>query len=349
MSDAGVRTMLGLIARLPEQLERSWSATRARDLPDLSSVRRMVVCGMGGSAAAAEICAGSFAGPRFEIVVCRGYSVSVSLRDDDLLVFSSYSGNTEEILACFEDVRERRPHGSCLVITSGGELERRALAAGIMVLEVPGGLPPRASLGYGVGCLAGVLAAAGIPAVAAQVDSAVEVLSRGNVRWGLDRGETPDGALQDLAEALQGRLPVIYAGAPPSIAAARRLRAQLNENAKVLASTAEFPELDHNEIVGWSLATRARQESVVLALRDPQEHPQVRRRFEITREVLAQRVPQWLELAAAPGPALARSMELAQAGDVLSVLLARLNGVDPMPVQPIDILKSRLGSGPGGA
>lgn len=349
MSDAGVHTMLGLIARLPEQLEQSWSATRSQALPDLSFARRMVVCGMGGSAAAAEICAGSLAGPHFEIVVCRGYSVGVSLRDDDLLVFSSYSGNTEETLSCFDDVQARRPQGPGVVITSGGELDRRARATGLPVLSVPGGLPPRASLGHGVGCLAGVLAAAGLPEVESQVRAAVELLALGNARWGLEGSQATDPSLQDLAESLQGRLPLIYAGTPSTIAAARRLRAQLNENAKILASTAEFPELDHNEIVGWSLATRAREESVVLALRDPQEHPQVRRRFEITREVLGERVPQWLEYAAAPGPPLARTLELAQAGDVLSVLLAALTGIDPMPVEPIDILKLRLSAAPGAA
>ena len=95
MKGEGVQVMLGLIAQLPAQLQASWAATRAQRLPDLSASRRLIVCGMGGSAAAAEVCAGSFGGAPFEIAVCRGYSVAFDLRADDLVVFSSYSGNTE--------------------------------------------------------------------------------------------------------------------------------------------------------------------------------------------------------------------------------------------------------------
>lgn len=342
MNSSGVSTMLGLVAQLPAQLRASWSATETQRLGDLTACRRMIVCGMGGSAAAAEICAGAFAGPEFEIVVARGYAVGAALRPDDLVVFSSYSGNTEETLACFDDVRRRRPHGPSLVVASGGALAERATAAAIEVLDVPPGLPPRASLGHGVGRLAGVLAAVGVQGVAEAVAASVERLEAGNHRWGLEGVDGRDPFLWELADQLQARLPVLYAGAPTTVAAARRLRAQLNENAKVLALTAEFPELDHNEIVGWSLPSAARAECVVLALRDPHEHPRVRRRFEITREVLGVRVPAWIELEAADGPPLARCMELAQAGDVLSVLLADRTGVDPMPVEPIDVLKQRL-------
>ena len=89
--------------------------------------------------------------------------------------------------------------------------------------------------------------------------------------------------------------------------------------------------------------TRARAEAVVVALRDPGEHPRVARRFEITREVLGDRVPTWRAMQAREGSPLARAMELVQWGDALSVSLAAFHGVDPMPVAAIDTLKDRLG------
>lgn len=342
MSEQGVRTMMRLIAELPEQLRSAWSATAPLALPRLSSCKRVIVCGMGGSAAAAEVCAGSFPASAGEIVVNRGYTVATVLREDDLVIYSSYSGDTEETLACFDDVQRRRPAGPSLAITSGGTLAARAVTTRVHVLELPSGLPPRASLGFGVGRLCGVIGAIGRINPAEAVEAAIARLEAGNLRWGIAGAPATDRTLEEGAELLFGRLPVIYAGAPVTVAVARRLRAQLNENAKILALTAELPELDHNEIVGWSQRTAARDAAVVIALRDPEEHPQVRRRFAITREVLRREVPVWIELEATPGPALARTFELVQAGDVLSVLLAARAGIDPVPVVPIDVLKRQL-------
>lgn len=343
-SRPGVRAMADLVATLGDQLRASFAATRALDLPRFDGVRRVRIYGMGGSAAAAEVLAATLADGRFEVSIVRGYQPSVPATDDTLHVFSSYSGATEETRSCFEHVTAAHASIRAVAMGSGGPLAEAAEAAGMPLLAVPGGLPPRASLGHGVGCLAGLVAHVGLaPDVESDVAAAADRLDAGVEALALREGASP--ALEEWTARLAGRLPVVYAGAPVSIAAMRRLRAQFNENAKMLVATAELPELDHNEIVGWGHATAARDEMVVVALRDPAEHPRVARRFAVTRDVLADRVPAWFENAPADGPALARAFESIQWADALSVSLAAAHGVDPMPVAAIDTLKDRLRGG----
>jgi len=344
MTRAGVREMAALVARLGEQLRSSYAIACGHDVVIPTDADRVVVFGMGGSAAAAEVVGGSLAAGTFDLRIVRTYAPPFPLRDRDLLVFSSYSGNTEETLSSFEAVLEGEHADRAVALGSGGRLAELAEAADVPVLPIPRGLPPRASLGHGVGLLCGILQRAGMVGdLTAQVEEAAGRLDDGVRRHGLDGDAPGDDSVSGWAERLSGRLPVVYAGAPVAIASMRRLRAQLNENSKMLVSTAELPELDHNEIVGWGHATSVRSEAVVVALRDPGEHPRVARRFEITREVLADRVAHWGEVSVQDGAPLARCLESVQWGDALSVALASHHEVDPMPVSAIDTLKDRLG------
>lgn len=301
---------------------------------------------MGGSAAAADLVGSLLEGGRIRIEVRRDYGLGGDPGPEALLVFSSYSGGTEETLAAWDEASRVAPDRPRVVVTSGGELQERADRAGVPRLTIPGGLPPRASLGHGIGVLCALLAAVGEPSLLGQVDAAVEALQAGNRRWGLDGPVAADRALEDLAARLDGRWPLLYSGCRLTHAVARRWRAQINENAKLLVSTAELPELDHNEVVGWGQATPARTQARVLALRDESETDGVRRRFVATREVLDLDDDQWSERSTPAGlPPLARMMSLVQEGDVLSCLLARRAGIDPVPVTVIDRIKTRLSGG----
>ena len=155
-------------------------------------------------------------------------------------------------------------------------------------------------------------------------------------------GEATDESLESLARRLDGRLAILYSGCRLTHAVACRWRAQLNENSKLLVARAELPELDHNEVVGWGQKTVVREQARVIALRDESEHPRVGLRFAATREALGLTGDMWSERHAQSGSPLARMMGLVQEGDVLSCLLARQAGVDPVGVDVIDRIKGQL-------
>ncbi len=334
--------MLALVKQLPRQIEAALERVgETSGIEDLSR-RRILLCGMGGSAAAGELAKGIlFSKPVF-FAVHRGYRLPGWVDDETLLIFSSYSGNTEEVLSMWDEADGKVPDAPRVVISSGGALTERAREKQVMAIALPGGLPPRASLGWGVGVLFGLLGRMGLlPDAEEGLREAVEVMDRLNEDFAAGEN-SPKNRVWRLARRLYGKLPLIYAGGEMTAAVAQRWRAQINENAKALAYTSVLPELDHNEIVGWEVPTRARAETFVIALRDRGDHPRVQRRFELTRSILGAKVPGWENVESEGDSIIARAMSLVLIGDYLSVFLAEAGGVEATPVPSIEILKEKL-------
>ncbi|RME33662.1 MAG: bifunctional phosphoglucose/phosphomannose isomerase, partial [Thermoflexia bacterium] len=242
-------------------------------------------------------------------------------------------------LATFQEAMRR---GCRLVaIATGGDLAAIAEEKGYPLLRFPPCLAPRAAIGYSVVLLLGLLYRAGLVRdYGEDLDEAVAVVEE----WGKDlRPETPTvrNPAKRLAGQLLGRLPVVY-GAGFLAPVARRWKGQFNENAKQWAFWEEMPELNHNAVVGYGIPEGVRERAYVLMLRSLLDHPRVRARWEVTRELLLQEGVAMDEVWARGQSRLAQMLSLIHFGDYVSLYLAVLNGVDPTPVPPIDYLKGRL-------
>jgi len=347
--EEGLRTMLGLIAELPAQLAGAGVLPGLDALrPAATCPREVLFCGMGGSAAAADLLAPLVAVGGLRLSVWRDYGLPGWAGPEHHVVLSSYSGDTEETLSAAAAAVARGC--SLTALTSGGAL--RDLAAGTAGGEgfpcvvLPAGLPPRAALGHGVGVLLHVLHRLGLaPDPAPAVAAAVAVLREGEALFG--PGADPDGnAALALARRLLGRMAVIHSASPEAHPAARRLKAQINENAKSPACVAELPELDHNEIVGWETLRRRRDDFLLVQFRSGDETPVLARRAEVTAQLLAGEFHAVETVTARGDVPLARVLSLVQFGDYLSCYLASAAGVDPMPVARIKELKALLKEGP---
>ena len=255
-----------------------------------------------------------------------------------LFVAVSYSGNTEETLAA---AKAGLDAGLPLVaITTGGELGSMAAGAGSPIIEIPAGLQPRVALAYQAGAVTRTLAA-----VSGALDAVGELRSTADLVDGLLAGGAgPSATLgRDLADAMYGRITVIYGGRGIGFVAASRWKAQINENAKMLAFASEVPELDHNELEGWStLDTMSRRTVALVTLRDPGGHGRIDKRMLLTSDVIKEKVAHVGEVIAQGESALDRFFSLAVVGDVTSVTLADLAAVDPTPVALLEGFKKRL-------
>jgi len=347
--------MFQLVHALGEQLLSS-----AR-LPGLAGVQpleagcgRIVLCGMGGSAIAGDLVQPLLDSGRVSLQVWRDYGLPHWVGPSDLVICSSYSGETEESLSGARDAVSI----GCrlLAITSGGTLGEMASVEGFPAIILPGGLPPRASLGLGLGALVRCLGRLGLveDADAALARTARTLDSRSVSRmspFSLEGGETtataadPEGNIPaaDLAGLLVGKMAIIYTAGDEAHAAGLRLKAQLNENSKVPACLASFPELNHNDLVGWDLDHEARERFVLLIMRGLSHNPRVDRRVELTRKLLSEEFPEIHEITSTAPDVLERTMSLVQYGDYLSCHLARLRKIDPLPVDRITRLKEELG------
>ncbi|MEX2458602.1 MAG: SIS domain-containing protein, partial [Actinomycetota bacterium] len=198
---------------------------------------------------------------------------------------------------------------------------------------------PRAAVGYLTGALLGALVAGGIgPAAGQDVDEAVRVADAAAVRLGPD-GTDPNPALA-LARTIGARVPVVWGSEGIAEAAARRWKTEFNENAKRPAFAAAFPELDHNEIEGWSRG--AGRDFFLVILRSSSEHPSVGPRVEATLSAVSDAGFEHHEVHAEGVLPLAQMVSLMQTGGFVSCYAGLEAGVDPSPIERIEAMKSRL-------
>jgi len=333
-----VGNMRGIIASLPEQLQeglRRGMGTRA----DLGGANRVFIVGMGGSAIAGDIFAAWVADRcRVPVQVVRDYRLPSYAQAGDILVSVSYSGSTEETLAA--TAQGIKLGCKLIAVTSGGALKTLADGVGAETVAVPPGLPPRGAFGH----LFGILPSIGEDWVygdlRGELESAIVHLKDLRTRIVPEVTYRKNRA-KVIAARLKGLVPIVYA-APPFTPVAKRWQTQLNENAKVVAFASAFPEADHNELIGWCSDTAARRFAPIL-LRDRDETPEMRKRLNVTAAMISRLVR--VEYAEDHGDTLlGRMLGLLFLGDYVSLYLAVVRGVDPLPVHPIEQLKARLAS-----
>ena len=336
--DAG--DMLGAVASLPRHARDGYGAGMgAEGLVSADGVTAITFCGMGGSAVAGDMLRALFRGRLImPVEVNRSPELPAYAGPHTLVVVSSYSGNTAETLACFDEAIAR----GCRVlpITAGGALAERAEELGLGTVRIPRGYMPRAALGYLSMSLLGAMESVGLlPRLTGEVDEAADELDRLVEALGPDR-PTERNEAQALAERIGHRQPVGWGADGLGSVAAARWKTPLNENGKVPAWSAALPELDHNEVVGW-FGDRG-DSSFVVALRHDGEHPDVAVRFPISLEIARDAGVITEEVWASGRSGLARFLSLAIMGDFASCYVGLRQGIDPSPIASIDRLKAFL-------
>jgi glucose/mannose-6-phosphate isomerase len=336
--------MYNAIFDLPEQMTKALKLADGWNVPvDLfPDVKNIVVVGMGGSAIGGDI-ARSFLESELVIPfqICRNYVLPEFVDDETLVIASSYSGNTEETLAAVDDALERS--AMIVALTTGGLLEEVAQLNEIPMLRLPGGLQPRAALGFSFVPLLVFLEKIGlIKDCVERIRAAVQHLETTRERMVEDSTSSGNPAKQ-LAGLLSGKIPIIYAGPTLTDVAALRWKAQICENAKTMAFANVYPEFNHNEIVGWAGMTPEQKEQVIVVnLRSSDDHPRVSARMDAVKQQIERLDVMVLDLYATGETKLERIFNLIQMGDFVSYYLAVLNGIDPTPVDAIENLKKEL-------
>jgi glucose/mannose-6-phosphate isomerase len=331
-----LEAVLGLAAQCREGYR---AGVTAADLPSGDGVTAVAICGMGGSGVSGDVIRALYRDRlTVPVTVAKGPVLPAFCGKDTLVVVSSYSGGTAETLACFGEAGD---WGCRLVaVTSGGELGRLAAEQGVAVVPVPAGFQPRAAVGHlAFGALGALESIGVIPTLAEEVAHVAAALERLRNRIG---PEVPlsENPAKRLAVAIGDRFPVVWGADGVGAVAAGRWRTELNENAKTPAFSAALPELDHNEVVGWSAGTGDR--FVLLTLRHPGEHPDVAARFPVSVEVALSAGLQHHEVRADGDTPLSSLMSLVMLGGAVSVYLAALRGVDPTPIDAITRIKKAL-------
>lgn len=334
--------MRNLILNFPKQAEEAVAIGNAALIRmNVNAIRQIVVTGLGGSAIGGDLLRAYLADTcPVPVFVNRHYYFPKYVGKQTLVIISSYSGNTEETVSAYKDAIKRKAKIFC--ITSGGEVEKIAKKHKHPYIKIPGGFPPRAALGYSFFPTLIALSKLGfVKNQKKEIGETLSLLTRLSARY--SRHDSSENTALQLARTLHGHLPLIYSAADRFDTVNTRWRGQITENAKTLAFGHVFPELNHNEIVGWEVLKDLMKKMHVVILRDKDDYTRIKLRMDVTKGIIGDLAGGITEVYSEGTLLLARMFSLLYLADWVSFYLAMLNGVDPSPVKKIDFLKDELG------
>jgi len=340
MSEVDRSDMLGDLVKTPDYCRDAIKRAKQVSVPEKVNPKNNVVAGMGGSAIGGEILHDWLLDTLpIPIEVCRDYTLPAYVNRDTLVFVNSYSGNTEETLTAFLTAISRK----CTVtaVTSGGQLESFCRKLRVPYTIIPEGLQPRVAIPYMFFPLPVLMEKMGVISnIDSELEEAIQILER------VAKANAPDvpaknNRAKQLATELVDTIPVIY-GFRQYSSIAQRLKAQFNENSKVPSRYEVFPELNHNETVGYEAPEALTKKTSIILIRDPQEPPEIRNRIETTTKLVFSRANKVQEIWAEGKGKLAKMFSVMCIGDFASVYLAILQNRDPTPVNMIDIVKREL-------
>jgi len=315
--------------RFPEDIRSAYSQEVRNTVSGIKKNKgmRVIMCGMGGSAIAGDIIKSYLDSEDVLIETVRDYSIPGKLTKDDFVILTSYSGNTEETLSCYRQVR--REGAQLVVMTSGGKLEEAIISGRIPFIKLPKDIPPRAALPYMFFTLLRILEETAL--ISPRNDDVNQLLEH------LHRQSLSDFAIE-LSEKIYGKIPIIYAS-NKFYSIAYRWKTQVNENAKSVAFSNAFSELNHNEITGFE--TKNGLYHVIVISMD-EDNARMKKRMTLSKEILQEKGINVTELNV-KGNRLVKIFNAVLAGDLTSYYLALRYRTDPTPVTTIEMLKRKMG------
>lgn len=324
--------MKTLVANFSKQLSEAISiGSKAQLTPSNHKISNVLICGLGGSGIGGSIVAELVvANANVPINVTKGYFIPAYVNENTLVIISSYSGNTEETINCMELAMVKK--AKIVAVTSGGKILERCKANDFDAIVVPGGMPPRSCLGFSLTQLFFILGFHKIinHNYIADLESAIKLID--------SEEQSIIAESKSIAQKLLGKVPVIYA-TTYNEGIAIRFRQQLNENSKVLCWHHIIPEMNHNELVGW---TEKNENLSVLIFLDKDDYSRNLARVDINKEVIKKYTSSITEIYSKGNSTIEKAIYFIHLGDWISVSLAELRDVDAVEVNVINHLKSKL-------
>ena len=319
--------MKKILEDFPNQIREGYKLGEGTDVQE--PVESIAVAGMGGSALPDEILK-CYLDIEMPIHIIRNYKIRRHVNKKTLFVAISYSGNTEETINCLKEAS--RVGCPMLVIASGGKLMEMAESRGIDFIKIPRGIPPRNAYGYQFFALLRVLENSGfIENQKAYVDKTIMTLQN-NIA-------TIKSNAKKIIQKLDKKIPIIYS-AERNWAIAYKWKINFNENTKIHAFWNIFPELNHNEMMGFS---HMFADFAVIIIRDDEDYHRIKKRMDITKKLIKQHDCNVVEVSLTGSSRMVKLFSAIYLGDWASYFLALEYETDPSPVEMVEELKKEMG------
>lgn len=323
--------MKARVQNFTNQLKEAKSIAEKAVISESKNIHNILITGLGGSGIGGTIISELIADTcKVPITINKDYFLPEFVNENTLVIVSSYSGNTEETLSAMQMAISKKAQIVC--ITSGGKVLALAKQHQFDFIEIPGGMPPRSCIGYALVEMIKILVAKGFAnaSLFADLDKSIALLDAEN--------NSIKTEAQKIAEKLYTKFPVLYSlGSCEGTVV--RFRQQINENSKMLCVHHTFPEMNHNELVGWTVKNDA---LAVVTFHTSFDYERTKKRYEVCRPIFEKYASTVIDIKAKGVSKLEQFFYLINIGDWISCYMADLRGIDPVEVNVIDHLKSEL-------
>lgn len=329
--------MINLIKTFPEQLKEALELAKQINASDISKneIQHIAISGMGGSGigvhlvrSIVEDCC------ELPITLIQGYNLPKWVNSKTLFIACSYSGNTEETLTLLEFARKKTSH--IFSVTTGGKLKEISDTEHFPQYNFSGEAGcPRAGLAYPSVAVLMLLSKLGFCSgldIEKELKFSFELLK--------EKQEEIQTEAKSVAKNIHGYFTLLYAD-QKFYPAVLRFQQQLAENSKQLSHAHVFPELNHNELVGWVFPEEHIKKSKAIILRSKFDHVQNQKRMDISRSIIGEKA-EVIELFGNGESFTQQLYYFIHLIDWISFYLAEENHIDPFPVESIDFLKNKL-------
>ena len=321
--------MKKVIAESPEQLVKGLDL--AKGVKVEGTFKNVIICGMGGSALPANIL-NALTHPNIPIYIHRDYGLPKEADMGSLIICVSYSGNTEETVSALKKTISR---GFKVVsIATGGKLEKISKQNNIILVKIPSGIQPRSATGYMFSVLAVILSNCGIIS-----DISNDILKTAESLKKISSKLEKQG--KNIAQKLKNKIPVVYASNNFKTVA-RIWKIKFNENSKIPAFCNYFPELNHNEMVGFT-QTNKKNNFFVLIIKNKDDHSRIAKRMALTSSILNKKGIKTEFIETEGDFAMSRLFACLLLGDWISYQLGMNYKIDPTPVKMVEDFKKMMG------
>ena len=306
----------------------------------IDSYNDLLIVGMGGSGVAGDVLKLVLnETTQINVEVRKAYGIPKVVADRrPKCLFISYSGNTEETVEAVNDAIKNNLDWS--VISSGGQLLELAKEHERPFVKVPPGLQPRAAFGLMTKAVMHYVSSDKVGEYLEMCNQAGEYLNE--VLSNQSENELLAQAL-NLSKEISTKTSVIYGGTPLTYLVAQRWKTQINENAKSKAFVGYMPEVHHNEILSWEANKEdSKINYQLLFLRSSDENSQISKRFELTKEIIGDKVDVSEIENISSKNIISELFHLTLIGDLVSVYMAENLNIDPYDITSIEKLKKLL-------
>ena len=323
--------MKALVQNFTQQLKDAKTIAGKAVISEGKNIRNILITGLGGSGIGgtiiSELIGESCTVP---VTINKDYFLPAFVNENTLVIISSYSGNTEETLGAMQIAITKKAQIVC--ISSGGKVLELAKQQQFDFIEIPGGMPPRSCIGFGMIEMLAVLIAKGFAdkKLLDNVDACIALLDKEN--------DSIKAEAKKIAERMVNKFPILYSlGSCEGTVV--RFRQQINENSKMLCSHHTFPEMNHNELVAWTIKN---EDLIVLTFHTTFDYARTKKRYEVCRPIFEKYSSGVIDITAKGESKLEQFFYLINIGDWISCYIADIRGIDPVEVKVIDYLKAEL-------